>query len=878
MNMDTNFKKVIDQEKSMLGVISIWVGALICATLPMLGGMLQSSFSVADIALAVFIGYGIVGVYMCLSGMQSSDTGFSIHDTASAAMGTIAAQIITSLPIAVASIGWFGIQAATLGAGFSSAWQSLTGMAIPPVLSTILWGSITALIAIYGFKWIKYFNYVSLPILIGILIYVIVNLSKQGGFARIMDYRPAQPMPLLVGINLAVSSIALMGVIGGDYFCRTRSRSHVAIICGIAIIPTACIMFCLGAAGVIIAGQSDISTLLTQWGHPLLGIVFLVFATIGINVINAYSGGLGVLKILGFDESRFKITTSIACTVGILLGASGIFSLFSSFISLVASLIPPIAGVVIGSYWIQDKGDPTRFFKIQQADIRIPGVVAFILGALTIYISSSIVPFFIPAINGLVVSLLSYCFLVSVMSPELANKNLSLGNKLIGGFISCALITLAAGGLGMYGLASLTSAENMAQSRDISTMTLIVMVTGVALSLGMGFMFTSLVVKPIRHAFDLLKGIAKGDFSQQISSSSNDEIGEMMHLLNETQHGISSLIAAVDAKAKSLDNVGIELSTMMSQSAAAVYQISTNTQGMNQKALTQAAGVSQTNAIMGQIVQNINTINQHIEDQLNSVSGSAAAIEQMTAHINSITQTLLHNKQNVQDLAHASEQGKIHLQAVSHDIEEVAQESAHLLEINTIIKNIANQTNLLSMNAAIEAAHAGTAGLGFAVVAEEIHNLAESSAKQVTIITRALKHITESIKRMHGASEQVTRHFEDIDTRVNKVVSQEQDMLSVMEQQDAGCKQILTMIRDSKDLSQQVHSQSEEMFNGSQEVITEGKNLEALTVDLTQGISEIASGMNQITIAISRVSEIALENKESIEVLLQAISRFKYIA
>ena len=235
----------------------------------------------------------------------------------------------------MASIGWFGIQAVTLGAGFSAAVESLTGIAIPQVVSTAIWGIVTALIATYGFKWLKYFNYVSLPILIGILIYVIYTLSKQGGFAQIMAYRPSQPMPLLVGVNLAVSSIALTGVIGGDYFRHISSRSHVVIVCGTAIIPTACIMFCIGAAGVIVAGQSDISALLTQWGHPFLGIIFLILATIGINMINAYSGGMGVLKMLGFDESRFKVTIGITCGVGILLGASGILSLFSSFISLV---------------------------------------------------------------------------------------------------------------------------------------------------------------------------------------------------------------------------------------------------------------------------------------------------------------------------------------------------------------------------------------------------------------------------------------------------------------------------------------------------------------------------------------------------------------
>ncbi|MDR1901633.1 MAG: methyl-accepting chemotaxis protein [Treponema sp.] len=229
----------------------------------------------------------------------------------------------------------------------------------------------------------------------------------------------------------------------------------------------------------------------------------------------------------------------------------------------------------------------------------------------------------------------------------------------------------------------------------------------------------------------------------------------------------------------------------------------------------------------------------------------------------------------MKDLARASEQGKLRLQEVSQEIQQVAEESANLLEISGVIRRIASQTNFLSMNAAIEAAHAGSAGSGFAVVADEIHRLAESSAEQVTIISRAVTRITESIKRIYASAGDVIVHFEDIDGRVNTVVTQEQHILKTMEQQDAGSKEILDMIRNSTLLTQNVQSRSQEMRIGSQEVITEGKNLEALTADLTTGMNEVAVGMDQINTAISRVSEISQENKQSIAVLVREIARFR---
>ena len=167
-------------------------------------------------------------------------------------------------------------------------------------------------------------------------------------------------------------------------------------------------------------------------------------------------------------------------------------------------------------------------------------IISFIVGALITYLTGTLMPFFIPPLNGLAVSLIAYCLLDQWMDPAEAARNLKLSAKFIGGFVFCALITIAAGGLGLSAIRTLTTPENIALSKDLTTMTVMLMLVGMVLSLGMGFMFTGLIVKPINHAFDLLKTIATGDLTGTIDSTSNDEIGEMMRMLKQTQQGIAT--------------------------------------------------------------------------------------------------------------------------------------------------------------------------------------------------------------------------------------------------------------------------------------------------------------------------------------------------
>jgi len=384
---------------------------------------------------------------------------------------------------------------------------------------------------------------------------------------------------------------------------------------------------------------------------------------------------------------------------------------------------------------------------------------------------------------------------------------------------------------------------------------------------------TAPIVRVAATLQDISEG--EGDLTRTIAISSNDEVGDLAKYFNKTLGKIKDLVLLIKKQASVLNDIGNDLSSNMTETAAAINEITANVQGVKTRVINQSASVTETNATMEQVVANINKLNGHVENQGRNISQASSAIEEMVANINSVTKTLINNAENVKTLKEASEVGKTGLQEVATDIQEISRESEGLLEINSVMENIASQTNLLSMNAAIEAAHAGEAGKGFAVVADEIRKLAESSSEQSKTIGTVLKKIKESIDKITSSTENVLTKFESIDSGVRTVSDQEEIIRNAMEEQEAGSKQLLQSAGGLVEITQQVKSGSEEMLNGSQEVMKESHNLERITQEITGGMNEMATGADQVNVAVNNVNEMTVKNREAINSLIKEVSRFK---
>lgn len=413
-----------DQRQNWWSIALVWIGAMICVSCLMAGGLLGSGMTLGTCVIAILIGFGIVCFYMCFVGIQGCDTGLPTAAMAGGALGEMGGKYVVSTILALSCIGWFGIQAGVCGASFSSMMAEMTGYSIPAWLSSIVWGAIMVSTACFGFKGLKWLNYIAVPLLIIVLIYgLYVAFVNNDGAEAIANYTPATPMPMVTAISLTIGSFAVGGSIAADYCRFAKNRGDVIKSSVVGVLPSGLLILLIGAMLSIITGQYDISVVLTAAGVPAIGLIALIAATWTTNVTNAYSGGLSLSVLLGLDEKRSRVCTAVAGLVGTVLAAVGIMSHFEAFLSLLCAFVPAFVGVMIADYWVLCKGKKENF-KIRSG-VYGPGMIAFVIGAFVACLTGGTftyfpalaslnVPFFVGPVNGVVVSMILYLIFVKL--------------------------------------------------------------------------------------------------------------------------------------------------------------------------------------------------------------------------------------------------------------------------------------------------------------------------------------------------------------------------------------------------------------------------------------------------------------------------------
>ncbi len=350
-------------------------------------------------------------------------------------------------------------------------------------------------------------------------------------------------------------------------------------------------------------------------------------------------------------------------------------------------------------------------------------------------------------------------------------------------------------------------------------------VTAVVISI----FFADSITKPILRMKLSANFIQNGDISITIQKTSNDELGDTSDSYNAFLEKLSFMIANIkDSVHTTLDNI-TELNNAMNSTGRSVNDINLISDEVRKVITNQSAIITDITTKMEQIAGTITKHDIKINDQTGSLSQSSAAIEEMLANISSIATNLNTNSSEFTNLHKAINAGNTDLETLKETVISLNRQSDSVIEANAIITNIASQTDLLAMNAAIEAAHAGEYGKGFAVVADEIRKLAEVSNHQSKFISENLNNLKKSIEEAVIITDKTEKSFEIIIKSIETVNNLEKEIKNSIDEQSSGSTQILQAINNINQITIEVHAGSKEMMNDSKNVISQINDLLAIT-------------------------------------------------
>ncbi|MDE0472590.1 MAG: cytosine permease [Ekhidna sp.] len=334
---------------------TIWFGGIVSVPALLIGSTLIGSLTFLNAILTGFIGFLIVVLLMYLISAKSVERRESSVLISQRSFGSHGSKIIVGSVVGLSTLGWFGVQSNIAGASFAEIVDEVWNIQLPVWLSSVFWGLIMVLTAVFGFKLLRWLNFIAVPAIIFLLIFGLYLVFQDHGINDLLSYVPESEMSIIQAIGLTIGFISVAVVISPDYnrFAKTKRDAFLGTLFG--VLPSAFSLLSIGALLAITQGTHDIVKIFANLGFPLFAMTILILATWTSNVINIYSSGLAFNSMLNMPEKLRSRTTLVVGLVGLLLAAVGIITYFLGFITLLTATVTPIAGVLIADFYFVKK-------------------------------------------------------------------------------------------------------------------------------------------------------------------------------------------------------------------------------------------------------------------------------------------------------------------------------------------------------------------------------------------------------------------------------------------------------------------------------------------------------------------------------------------
>jgi methyl-accepting chemotaxis protein len=391
------------------------------------------------------------------------------------------------------------------------------------------------------------------------------------------------------------------------------------------------------------------------------------------------------------------------------------------------------------------------------------------------------------------------------------------------------------------------------------------------------FIIFNTSIKPLKEATHLLAIVSEGegDLTKRLKTTTRDEVGELANYFNKFIEKLRLIITNLKSVGAKSKEIGNNLASGSEEVSSTLEEISQTMHTISNSVTTMSTEVEESHKSAQSINQFISDVVEQIQEQSAGVNESSAAITQMLANIRNIDTITKEKKQLTDQLANMAQQGETGMKNVVASIEEINKSTTVIVEMIRVINEVASQTNLLAMNAAIEAAHAGQYGKGFSVVADEIRKLAETTSTNVKSISNSLKQMTKQITSTAVITKESNLTISKIIQGTQEVSDSITEMSDGLKELTSGSHQITTALSSLTGITENVRAASGKMVAKTQEIVESMNRISGVSHNNMDGMNEISTGINEILKAILLVAELSTENAQNISILENEIMRFK---